>query len=339
MNGAGVSLVRDKGPAAPAQDKMGWPPFLMRRGGKKPLSYTPTAAKWLPRENFCWCSRPLPHPPSSIHSSLSLLLNLHLRLQCNSSWGAKVLLLWRLQSRVHSVCFFFVFFSFLWPPAQEPDERLHHRETAESNQRQELFHKIKSIFLTVLWGLTSVRKYVHLYPWKSKKYSCPALPLSWFRMGRCNLWLMSGVSGRKEEREETSALDVVAVLTLRSDFCPVCMFVNLSCPGRLFIYVAKCPLQHCTSVQCAISFGKTVNVNCQRIWARGSQGKGRSDHLMDLMLSSGWHWQCDLRLGLKAKQASEGRSSGKSLFIPLGTKTLLLWVTHNKCFLSGGNGW
>lgn len=45
MNGAGVSLVRDKGPAAPAQDKMGWPPFLMRRGGKKPLSYTPTAAK------------------------------------------------------------------------------------------------------------------------------------------------------------------------------------------------------------------------------------------------------------------------------------------------------
>lgn len=95
--------------------------------------------------------------------------------------------------------FFFLFF--LWPPAQEPDERLHHRETAESNQRQELFHRIKSIFLTVLWGLTSVRKYVHLYPWKSKKYSCPALPLSWFRMGRCNLWLMSGVSGRKEGRK------------------------------------------------------------------------------------------------------------------------------------------
>lgn len=335
MNGAGVSLVRDKGPAAPAQDKMGWPPFLMRRGKKSPSATPPLPPSLSPERTSVGAPDlyPIPHL-LSIHLYPSYSIS-----ACTFASNATVVGVQR------SFCFgvfnpgFTQFFFFLWPPAQESDERLHHRETAESNQRQELFHRIKSIFLTVLWGLTSVRKYVHLYPWKSKKYSCPALPLSWFRMARCNLWLMSGVSGRKEEREETSAWDGVAVLTLRSDFCPVCMFVNLSCPGRLFIYVAKCPLQHCTSVHCAFSFGKTVNVNCQRIWARGSQGKGRSDHLMDLMLSSGWHWQCDLRLGLKAKQASEGRSSGKSLFIPLGTKTLLLWVTHNKCFLSGGNGW
>lgn len=42
MNRAGVSLLRDKGPAAPAQDKMGWPPFLMRK--KK----SPSAAPPLP---------------------------------------------------------------------------------------------------------------------------------------------------------------------------------------------------------------------------------------------------------------------------------------------------
>lgn len=38
MNRAGVSLVRDTGPAAPAQDKMGWPPFLIR---KKTLAAPP----------------------------------------------------------------------------------------------------------------------------------------------------------------------------------------------------------------------------------------------------------------------------------------------------------
>lgn len=62
MNRLEFLLLRDRGPAAPAQDEMGWPLFLMR----KDLSYTPTVAKWLPRENFCWCSRPLlPHPPST----------------------------------------------------------------------------------------------------------------------------------------------------------------------------------------------------------------------------------------------------------------------------------
>lgn len=39
------------------------------------------------------------------------------------------------------------------------------------------------------------------------------------------------------------------------------------------------------------------------------------------------------------KQASGGRSPWKSLFIPPHTKTGLLKLTHNKCFLSGGQGW
>lgn len=39
------------------------------------------------------------------------------------------------------------------------------------------------------------------------------------------------------------------------------------------------------------------------------------------------------------RQASGGRSPGKSLFIPPHTKTGLLKLTHNKCFLSGGQGW
>lgn len=39
------------------------------------------------------------------------------------------------------------------------------------------------------------------------------------------------------------------------------------------------------------------------------------------------------------RRASGGRSPGKSLFIPPHTKTGLLKLTHNKCFLSGGQGW
>lgn len=144
------------------QLKIKWAGLLFLCRGKKSPSVTPPLPPSdSPERTSVGAPDLYPHPPSSTHSSLSLLLNLslHLRLQCNSSWGAKVLLLWCLQIRVHS---FFLFF--FWPPAQEPDERLHHRETAESNQRQELFHRINSIFLTVLWGLTSVRKYVHLYP-------------------------------------------------------------------------------------------------------------------------------------------------------------------------------
>lgn len=90
MNRAGVSLVRDRGPAAPAQDEIAWPPFLMR----KDLNYTPTATKWLPRENFCWCSRPL--APSPIYSSSSLLLkpNLLSLLHRGNTLSAKVPLPW-----------------------------------------------------------------------------------------------------------------------------------------------------------------------------------------------------------------------------------------------------
>lgn len=107
MNRAGVSLLRDRGPAAPAQDEMGWPPFLIR----KDLSYTPTTAKWLPRENFCWWSRPLPPSPTrpSIHlypsysnstcsfSSTAAIL----RVQRSFCLGGEVTRP-RLQSRVHS---------------------------------------------------------------------------------------------------------------------------------------------------------------------------------------------------------------------------------------------
>lgn len=39
------------------------------------------------------------------------------------------------------------------------------------------------------------------------------------------------------------------------------------------------------------------------------------------------------------RRASGGRPPGKSLFIPPHTKTGLLKLTHNKCFLSGGQGW
>lgn len=53
------------------QLKIKWagPLFLCVKKKKKNLSYTPTAAMWLPRENFCWCSRPLPPSPMrlSIH--------------------------------------------------------------------------------------------------------------------------------------------------------------------------------------------------------------------------------------------------------------------------------
>lgn len=48
------------------------------------------------------------------------------------------------------------------------------------------------------------------------------------------------VSGRKEERQETSASDRLAA-PASWFFCPVCMFINLSCPGRLFICALKCP--------------------------------------------------------------------------------------------------
>lgn len=59
MNRAGGSVLRDRGPAGPAQDGTGRPPFLIR---KKDPTAPPTAAQRLPGENFCWCRRPLPSP-------------------------------------------------------------------------------------------------------------------------------------------------------------------------------------------------------------------------------------------------------------------------------------
>jgi len=189
MNRTRVSLVRDRGPAASAQDEMSWPPFLIRNN----LGYTPTAAKWLPRESFCWCPRPLsPHPPSihlypsnsnstcSLSSGAALLEE-----QRSFCFGGQVRRLCP-QSRFHS-------------PFQSAtrfflggDERLFPRETAKWKQRDEIFQMIHT-FLTALTGLTLVWKYVHLLPWKHRSHLSPAFPLSiLFSLACCNLWLVSG---------------------------------------------------------------------------------------------------------------------------------------------------
>lgn len=94
------------------QLKIKWAGLLFLCRGKKSPSVTPPLPPSdSPERTSVGAPDLYPHPPSSTHSSLSLLLNLslHLRLQCNSSWGAKVLLLWCLQIRVHS---FFLFFFF-----------------------------------------------------------------------------------------------------------------------------------------------------------------------------------------------------------------------------------
>lgn len=142
MNRAGVSLVRDRGPAAPAQDEIGWPPFLMR----KDLSYSPTPGQVTPQRELLLVLQtfaPIPH--RSIYSSLSLLLKLNLLLllhHCNT-WSAKVLLpWWRRNATVFLIQGSLDLFS--WPPAQGPHERLLPRETAEWKQSQEIFHMIYS---------------------------------------------------------------------------------------------------------------------------------------------------------------------------------------------------
>lgn len=91
MNGSEVSLVRDRGPAAPAQDEMSWPPFLIRnRPQLHPhcSQVTPQRELLLVLQTFA----PIPHP--SIYSSLSLLLKLDLLLLLHrdSARSAKVLL-------------------------------------------------------------------------------------------------------------------------------------------------------------------------------------------------------------------------------------------------------
>lgn len=145
MNRAGVSLVRDRGPAASAQDEMGWPPFLMR----KDLSYTPTAAKWLPRENFCWCSRPLPPPPPpSVHPFISIPPTQtqpapspppwhYLGVQRSFCFGGEVTRP-RLQSRVHSTSSHGHQHS-----GQMKRSSSLGRQPTES-KRREIFHKIHS---------------------------------------------------------------------------------------------------------------------------------------------------------------------------------------------------
>lgn len=82
MNRAGVSLLRDRGPAAWAQDEMGWPPFLMRKG----FSYTPTVPSDSPERTSVGAPDLCPHPPfihpfilipGSLLLTLNLLLLLH----------------------------------------------------------------------------------------------------------------------------------------------------------------------------------------------------------------------------------------------------------------------
>lgn len=70
MNRDGVSLVRDRAPAATAQDEMGGPPFLMR---KKPSTTPPLPASGSPgrtsvgTRDLC----PTPPPPIHLHPSYS----------------------------------------------------------------------------------------------------------------------------------------------------------------------------------------------------------------------------------------------------------------------------
>lgn len=88
MNGAVVPLVRDRGPAVPAPDKMGRPPFLIRNN----LGYTPPSPSDSPESASVGAPDLSPCRPPSIH--LHPTLNLLLLLCTSTTWGAKVLLLW-----------------------------------------------------------------------------------------------------------------------------------------------------------------------------------------------------------------------------------------------------
>lgn len=74
----GLSLVRDRGPAAQLKMKWAGPLFLCER--------TPIHTPTLPWENFCWTSRPLPLPP--------IRPSIHLHPSYSNSNSLPLLLLW-----------------------------------------------------------------------------------------------------------------------------------------------------------------------------------------------------------------------------------------------------
>lgn len=195
MNRAVVSLVRDWGPAVPAQDKMGWPPFLIRNNP----GYTPTAAKRLPRESFCWCSGPLPLPLSFISTPNSTCSFSTTGCKGPSAFGGEVM------RRVFSA-------GFTWPLlllCRQHGAQI--KGLGGALQKHERRERRTFLSFVSLRGLTPVRKYVHLLL-------------------------------RKEGRKGGNAKPPTELLLLCSDFCPLCVFVNLPCPGRLFFFVMKCSL-------------------------------------------------------------------------------------------------
>ena len=75
-------------------------------------------------------------------------------------------------------------------------------------------------------------------------------------------WCQGLEEGRKKERKHQPQ---TGLQLLCCSFCPLCTFINLSCPGRLFISELKCHIIiSFNSVQDAISFGKNINMICQR---------------------------------------------------------------------------
>lgn len=168
---------------------------------RKTLSYTPTVAKWLPRENFCWCSRPLhptpPHlfiliPPTQTQPAPSPPLWQDLGVQRSFCLGGKVT--WpRLQSKVHST------FS-LGHQCRGQMKGCSPGKTAEWNQREgRCFARFLALFRAQSENMC------FCFHKNIKSHSSPAFPFYWFSIQPCcQLWVVSA-KGRKEEREETAS--------------------------------------------------------------------------------------------------------------------------------------
>lgn len=284
MNRAGVSVVRDRSPAGPAQDGMGGPPFLIRR---KPLLHphsclvTPQGELLLVLQTFA----PTPHLFSSIpQPMLSVLLLLH----WGDSWGAKVLLPWwrinATRSQVEGRCDLFS-----WPPTLGSHQRLLFGEKTARRGPPKIY---SWILMCVL-----IKRHQNSY------FSCFVIVLPLNSVVDFVVFNWGGNRGEQGEREE-----------MPSSFCST--LINLLCPveGRLSVWQYDLP----------------ENLNCKFTRKR----QIRSPDGLKAALPSGWHWQEGLKFALWVEKAGRGRSSGKSLFIPLHTKARLLEV-HVKRFLTG----
>ena len=151
---------------------------------------------------------------------------------------------------------------------------------------------------------------------------------------------MAGVrgltEGRKKERKRQPPSEL---LLLHTDFCSVFMFINLPCPGRLFISALKCLLQHSAGVQGAISFVKNKNIIYQRKWTWSLQREGRSDHLMNLLPCSHpadtgsvtWDQAC----GQKRRVKADRQGNPFSFFWIQRLSDYRLLTTHASCWVEG----